>query len=497
SQNVQLFKSGILIDEAPIQIPSGGGARDIKFELQNPEIGSFTYRVYVPPLEGEIHKEDNEYEVSVLVIDPKNRLLYVEGPPRWESKYLSRALKANSQILSLGFIRGPQGKFMTFGVKGSMTADMREDQLAFFKIVVLGNLTAEELGAERVKNLIKFVDTGGSLILLGGANAWGPDGFIKTDLRKIMPVKSYSTQIIEGEYDVVLTEDAKSHSVFAATDPHLWNVVPPILSVFPNAVLSLGAQGLVSANTPSGNHTIIAAHRYGDGKVVAILTDSLWKWVLNEKALEYKPYQRFWDQLLSWAMPEKAEIESQIFDIWADREQLFLGEKLKVRARKTNRGEEIGKGLAVTCEITATDKRKIPFKMNDEYVVTPSGESFPGYAVEYEAEKAGLHYATAVMVVDGKRVESDPISFFVKPFTPESVPRAANFEVLKHLAINSGGKHYLNIEELNNALSAQNFSSIEQEKVRYESLWERWLVIGFLIGLLSASWILRKLRNMP
>lgn len=497
SQIVQLFKDNVKIDEVPIQIPAGGGAREVTFELENPEIGAYTYRVYVPPLEGEANKEDNEYEVSVLVIDAKNRLLYVEGPPRWESKYLSRALKANKQVISLGFIRGPMGKFMTFGTRGSMTAEMREDQLVFFKIIILGNLNAAELGPQRARSLVKFVDSGGSLILLGGTEAWGPNGFTKTALKKILPVKSFDTQIIEGEYAVSLTDDAKTHGAFATTDPDLWNVIPPVLSVFPNATLSLGAQGLVTAHTPQGEQTVIASHRYGDGKVVAILTDSLWKWVLNEKSLEYKPYQRFWDQLLAWAMPEKEELDSKMLDIWTDREQLFLGEKVKIRARKTARGEKAGEGLAVRCETITPDKRKIPFDMNSEYVVTPDGRSFPGFAIEYEARKPGLHYVTAIMEIDGKRVESDPISFFVKPFTPESVPRAANFSVLKYLANNSDGKYFASIEDLNDELATLNFAAIEQEKVDYKSLWEQWLIISGLVALLSAGWVLRKLRDMP
>jgi len=39
---------------------------------------------------------DNEFAVNVQVVDAKrNRCLYVEGPPRWESKYLTRVLRAS------------------------------------------------------------------------------------------------------------------------------------------------------------------------------------------------------------------------------------------------------------------------------------------------------------------------------------------------------------------------------------------------------------------
>ena len=493
AQNVELFRDGVLIDEVPIQLPAGGGSRQAEFELLHPEIGSFTYRVHVPPLEDESNRKDNEYEVSVQVIDAANRLLYVEGVPRWESKYLSRALRSNKQVSTLGFIKGARGEFMHFGTRGSMTTEMREDQLAFFKIVILGNLDATDLNPQRVDNLMKFVLTGGSLILLGGTEAWGPEGFIKTQLRKVMPVKSWGTQIVEGTFPVELTDEGRSHAAFAATDKDLWDVVPPVLSVFPDATLSPTAESLVNAMTPVGPQPIIATHRYGEGKVAVTMTDSLWKWVLSEENLEYEPYRRFWDQLLSWAMPEEEETDVRQIDVWTDREQIFLGEEVEIKARRTDSES----GGAMTCMITTPAERRMTFKMDVEHVATPSGKSYPGFSTRFKADQPGIHQVVAGMDADGRKIESDPISFFVKPFTPESVPRAANSGALKLLARSSGGKYCSNVRELNDALSSLSFSSSEQEQVEHSSLWERWPVIGLLIALLSAGWLLRKMKDMP
>ncbi|MEM7392145.1 MAG: VWA domain-containing protein, partial [Verrucomicrobiota bacterium] len=115
---VRLFKDGVMQQELPTQVPEDGGSRQVVFELTHNEIGVFTYRVFVPPLEGESNTNDNEYAVSVQVIDAKNRLIYVEGPPRWESKYLKRALQANRQATPLIFITGPGGKPRSFGSAG-------------------------------------------------------------------------------------------------------------------------------------------------------------------------------------------------------------------------------------------------------------------------------------------------------------------------------------------------------------------------------------------
>jgi len=493
--NVQLFKNGLPVNEAPTQLAEGGGAKEVSFPLQNPEIGMYSYRVYLPPLPGETHTNDNEYVVNVQVIDTKNRLLYVEGPPRWESKYLSHVLKSLKQVTPLCFVRGAKGKFLvTAGVQGSMTADMTESQLSFFKIAVLGNLNAEELGEQRALNLIKFVDDGGSLVLLGGTRAWGANGLANTPLKKLLPVKSHSP-MIEGKFAVGLTPEGKVHPAFSG-EQKFWEDVPPVLSIFPDATLSAGAECLVTASADKGPTPMIVAQRYGQGKVVALYTDSLWRWQLDPKANENQQYQRFWEQLMVWLSPSEKEGATQKLDIFADKEQMFMGEQLEISARfSDSKGDSIP-NTTINCEITTPDKRTIPFAMNKQQVIA-AGKSFPGFATKFTAEASGLHQATAVVEVEGKKITSDPISFYVKAFTPESVPRPAKVEVLAAISQSSGGKFFENVKDMNEALSSLNFTRKEEETVKYISLWQNFIVISALIAILTIEWILRKWRNMP
>lgn len=494
--NVQLFENDVLRDEQPTQFPAEGGSREVMFELDHPETGIFTYRICVPPLPNESNTNDNEYVLSVQVVDTKNRLLYVEGAPRWEYKFLKRVLVANRQATSVIFFTGHDGKPQGVGPLGSMTADMTGLQLAFFKIVVLGNLDARELTERRAQNLVKFVDTGGSLVLLGGAKAWGADGFVKTSLRKVMPAKDYAKESIEGEapFPVQLTDTGRSHPVFAG-DPGLWDIVPPVLSVYPDVALSPGARALVSVSTPQGTQPIVVSHRYGQGKVVAVFTDSLWKWQLTPESIESKPYQRFWTQLISWLLPSEQDLGKQEIDIFADRERLFMGEEVEINARIG--GEEEAVSTTLECLMILPDKREMPYAMRPQHVVTPSGRTFPGFAMTFKAAQPGLHTATAVTRIGNRTVKSDPISFFVQPYTPESMPRPINVAVLEGIASSSKARFFESLEEMNNWLSGLNPNPIEEETAQYRTLWRRWPMVILLMLLLSVTWGARKLRNMP
>jgi len=415
--SVQLFKNDALIREAPVYIPAKGGKKEVSFRLGHPETGAYVYRIFVPPLPGESHTNDNAYAVSVRVVDTKNRLLYVEGPPRWESKYLIRMLKASSHVTPICFIRGPDKKFMTIGASGEMTADMTESELAFFKIVILGNLDAQELGRQRAMNLLKFVEDGGSLVLLGGTKAWGVSGFSQTPLKKLLPTKSHVNIPVEGKFSVALTDAGKSHRIFAG-DESSWEEIPPLLSFFPDAVLSPGAESLVVANTPKGLQTVIAAQQYGQGKVIAILTDSLWRWKLSPKSNENKQYSRFWNQLISWLSPLEEHLSPQQLDMFADKEHMLVGEEIEFSAMFAGSKGNPEEDVIVNCEITTPDNRRIPFSMAKQSVITPSGKSFPGFMAKFTAQLPGQHMARALTEINGRQIKSDPVPFLVESLNP-------------------------------------------------------------------------------
>jgi len=492
---VQLFKSGRLIEEQPVQIPADGGSREVKFELEHPQVGAYDYRIFVPPLDGESNTNDNEYVVSVRVGDSKNRLLYVEGTPRWEYKYLRRALVSNPEITPMIFFSGVDGKPRGGVPVGTMTANMDESELTFVKIVVLGNLSGKELTEARARNLVKYVEDGGSLVILGGPKVWARDGISSTSLKGILPVKKHAFEAVESTdpMPVRLTDIARSHPAFTG-DIQLWDNIPPILSVYPNTSLSAGATALVSVDSPKGSHSIVVTHRYGQGKVAVILTDTLWKWQLAPGAFKGKYYQRFWVQLISWLMPEEEEVDQDAIEAFASAERLHLGEELDIQARHSDTLTGIE---TMQCMITLPDKREVPYTMESQYVTTSTGKSHPGFTVRFKAETAGLHTAIVSAEVDGKTIAAEPVSFFVKPFTPESIPRPIDFGVLQALATASGGGYFTTLDALDKRLSDLNPNMIEDQTETYKTLWRHWILITILMALMTGSWVLRKLQNMP
>jgi hypothetical protein len=493
--NVQLYKDGALLQELPTQIPAGGGSKEVTFSLEHSAVGINTYRIFVPPLPKEVRTNDNEYVVSVQVVDAKNRLLYVEGPPRWESKYLTRVLRESQQITPVIFLRGAQGKFMTFGVQGAATPDMKEAQLSLFKMVILGNLTGEELGEERAQNLGKFVEMGGSIVLLGGSKGWDENGFAATSLKKLLPAKRFAHKPMAGEFTLGLTEQGRGHPAFAG-DPALWDKIPPVLSLYPDVAPAPAARVLVAARTDRGTYPLILTQEYGQGKVVAIFTDSLWKWQLSPEDAKNRPYQRFWNQLISWLSPKNEKTAEKDLEVFVDKEQVFVGEELEVSARWSGIAQP-PPGAKLSAEITDPDKRTIRYAMSRQNADAADAKSPGLYSYKFKTDQSGQFSVTASSEIAGRRVASEPMLFSVKPYTPESLPRPVNNAVLKAVAEASGGECFQSVDELNQKLSALKVKHAEQEVSEFHTLWQRGIILGVLIALLAVEWLVRKLRCLP
>ncbi len=493
---VQIFENGQLRAEKPTPIPDEGGERELVFEFEHPKVGVSSYRVFVPPLPGEKNKDDNEYQLNVEVSDARNRLLYVEGIPRWEYKFLRRTLLGEQQVSPIIFFTGPDGKPVGGTPVGNATPDMSPQQLAFFKIVMLGNLDAKELGDQRAKNLVKFVEDGGSLVLLGGSKAWAAGGLAGTELGKTLPVRTAGLKPLESDkaFPVKLTEAARSHPAFAG-DAALWRVIPPVLSVFTGATLSPGAQVLVTVETPQGSEPLVVTQRYGQGKVTALLTDSLWRWQLGPEAGKMKPYERFWTQLISWLLPREESLDKLRLELFADRDRVFFGEAVELHARLG--GEDPPPVDSIEAKITTPDGREVPYRMAPQQVTAPSGKTFPGYGFTFPAEAAGPHKVVATAKVKGATVTSEPFTLFVKAYSPETVPRPQKVDALEAIAKASGGQFFENVDALNDGLASLKLKATEEKFAEYRTLWREWPALLVLMTMLAGSWGLRKFRDMP
>lgn len=490
--DLNLLKDGAMIGKSSTLLPDSGEMREVDFNLDHPDTGNFVYKVEIPPLEGESHTNDNSYSLTVEVREPGKQLLYVEGIPRWESKYLMRTLSDLEIIKLLGFVKAPDGRFFTYGEREGMDLQLTRDQLSRFRIVVIGNLGTDALGPRRTEALEEFVEKGGSLIVLGGTEAWGAEGIEATGLEKLLPARGMSAaDPQEGKYPVRPTDEGRAHPVLQSLrKPEQW---PPVLSIYPSRETSRAATTLLAAETDVGQKPLVVVQPYGQGEVVVFLTDSLWRWKLDPEYSQF--YASFWKRIINWLTPEKEELKAYEVAVSANAEELYAGETITLSARLGGTAAGSASGVKMKCQIETPDERRMEYSMSRQST-SAAEQDMPNYALDYEAETPGLCQVSAVAQLEGREVSSETISFYVNSYTPETRPQPADVELLRALAENSGGR-FCKPEEVDDILSSIKPRATEEKLVEHGSLWNKLILLLLMIGLIGLEWSIRKFRNLP
>ena len=73
------------------------------------------------------------------------------------------------------------------------------------------------------------------------------------------------------------------------------------------------------------------------------------------------------------------------------------------------------------CVITFPDGRDVPYQMEPRLVTTASGQAYPGFALPFAAVTPGAYTAEATTKIEGRAQKSEPFSYFVKPYSPETI----------------------------------------------------------------------------
>jgi uncharacterized membrane protein len=495
---VVLLKNGKEQEKIAVQLPPEGGSRDVQFKLPHPEVATETYTVRIPLLPQEVQTNDNEMVVAVDVLDAKNRVLFLEDAPRFESKHLSRVLFADKDITPLAFFQIPSRKipgskeWVAYGDRQGLTFDLTLDQLRLNKIIILGDFDSEAIAPEHCRTILEFVEKGGSLILLGGQKLWGEKGISKTELSKLLPFTRSGAPALEGKFNVAWTAEGRAHPALA-NNPDLPTELPPILSVFTGATLSGGAFTLVDAQTDKGRQPVLVSRVYGQGKVLAVLTDSLWRWVMQPG--DEKPYPKFWRQIIQWMSPSESDLDKYHLELFTDAGTIAVGDPAILQSRLVIPPAETRKNWKVLCDVTTPSDRVISLTMAAHTIQASGGAEIPGYVTEFAAADPGNYKAVATVEVDGKKVVSAPCLFTVRATSQERVLKPINEKVLKAMARFSGGR-YGTLEEIDQALQDLRVNERRERKLEYRSLWQSAFVLSCLIGLLAIEWVTRKLKNM-
>src|SRR5581483_1496264 len=146
----------------------------------------------VEPLAGEENVANNAATRPILVSDAKRRILYIEGEPRWEYKFIRRAEDDDPTVQVVSMLRTSENKIYRQGISNPAELaegfPVRPEDLFGYSGIIIGSVAADYFTPLQQELLREYVDRrGGGVLFLGGREALSDGGWAASSLNDLLP----------------------------------------------------------------------------------------------------------------------------------------------------------------------------------------------------------------------------------------------------------------------------------------------------------------------
>ena len=480
------------------------------------EVGYFDYQVTIGKDVKEKIRDNNFRSVGLQVIDPKVRVLYVEGELRFEYKFLRRALSRlpNVHLRCLVELKrgtfyvqtGPQGDGDRPRRAGPQTVGFPSpDELPDYDVLIVGDIDAAAFTPEQLLAINRFVrEKGKGLVMLAGRRSFGAGAYKGTPMADTLPVK-LDLPGLQQSYDPFqprVTPDGRHHPLLrllgdAAKNRELWSRVPRLTGCTLVGTARAGAQVLLEHPTRSVSDrpvVILAAQRYGKGKSVALAVDTTWQWSFTPlgSGPQDTVHSGFWRQVVRWLTSEQPDEDKkgQLVRATCEFSRYRRGETVVLEARVLNRQRVLTSDAQVVAEITTPDGAQMTLNLQNVAKV-------PGkYVTRFPVRREGQYGITVSAHHAGSAVGHDKLAIRVEPLDLELANTRPNHELLKEIARVGGGRFYTpdHAELIARELKpSQSQSTLTTPPRR---LWHSGWLLGAVIALACGEWYWRRRYNL-
>jgi hypothetical protein len=478
-----------------VSLAREGVKQELNLSFTPEEAGAKTLTVTVPGQSGEITLSNNQKAWPIRIVDKKLKILYVEGRPRWEYRFLKNAILRDKTTLFSCILTdadpslGGEGNQPIYGFP--------RDQKALFDydILILGDIPRDFFTAVDLKNIHAFVEErGGSLITMAG-ELFMPWQYRNSDLEAALPIvvpASHREIVFRDPFQIELTDaGARNPMLFLIPNVEqnraLWQSLP---GMYWCGVADRAKPGAtVLAQHPSqtgtdGKIPLMAVEQVGEGTSFMTMVDSTWQWRFR---VGDKYFYRFWGQVVRSLTPHELPGANRFVRLTTDRATYALGEKVVLRARLLTPNFHPVRVKEVTAELERTDGQRYPVKLE------PVSGAAGVYSGEWLPPVPGA-YKAALKGPEGQRAEAIT-NVVVEASSLELDQPQQNEPLLRRVAALSGGKYLLWSEAANLPSLVPDRRQEVQTRIEHE-LWDAPLPLVLFITLLVLEWVLRKRKGL-
>ena len=479
SKEVTLGPEGIVQEETMFFNAGPAGVRRVTFALA--------------PLNGEESTANNAVDRLVSVSGTRRRILYVEGEPRWEYKFIRRAADDDKELQIVAMLRTTENKIYRQGINDPTELaegfPNKAEDLFGYDGIIIGSVEAGYFSPRQQELLREYVDQrGGGLLFLGGRYALSNGGWGASSVNELLPTflpGGKETFHRDAAFAQLTPAGADSPVMRLVDDPQKnverWKKLPYMMDYQDAGNPKPGATVLAEMSAPGhAKMPLLVTQSYGRGRTAIMATSGTWRWQMSAE-LGDPTHDLFWQQLLRWVVADSPG------RVVASMPVARLMDDGHVRLTATVRDKDY---------VVASDARVAV------HVVQPDGgtatidmapvPSTPGsFTADWTADKTGSYVAEVTAGRGSDELGRDVVTFERQNGVAENFHTEQNRDLLEKLSAETGGR-YWKAEELSKLPTEISYSEAGISVRNTKELWDMPIVFLVLLGLMAAEWLIRR-----
>jgi uncharacterized membrane protein len=492
---------GRVVGSQDVTLPRDGEPGTVRVRLMAGDVGPRLLHFRIPVQPGEMVTQNNVRDALLVVEDRREKILYIEGEPRYEMKFIRRAVVEDKNLQVVMLQRTADRKFLRLDIDNPQELaggfPKTREELFAYRGLVLGSIEASAFTPDQLRMIADFVSVrGGGLLALGGRRAFAEGGYRDTPVADALPVvldPPRSGAEFLAEVKVAPTRVGATHAVTQIADSEQasetrWGRLPPVTSVNPIRGVKPGAAVLLTgaSRTSRDPLVVLAYQRYGAGKAIALAVQDTWLWQMHaDMPVEDLTHETLWRRLLRWlvdAVPDRVMAT-------ASRDRVEPGERVDVTTTVRDKTYLDVNDAGVKARIVRPSGAETEQPM--EFVVDRPGE----YRTSVPVEDEGLCEVRVEATRGTESAGADVAYVRSAPSDGEYFDAAMRAPLLRRLAEETGGRFY----------TPDTVASLPEDVtylgrgvtvVDEKELWDMPALLAALVGLLAGEWFLRRARGL-
>jgi uncharacterized membrane protein len=450
----------------------------------------------VDALPGEENVANNAVTRLINVESDKRRVLYFEGEPRWEYKFIRRAEDEDRIVQLVPMLRTTENKIYRQNIQDPKElADgfpTRPESLFAYQALVIGSVEATYFSPAQRELIREFVDRrGGGLLLLGGRFSLADGGWGVSNLADLLPVVlpvAKNTFHVEPATVELTPAGVDSNITRLVDDPaanaERWKKLPHLIDYQEPGVPKPGAAVLAEMNVEGRKMPLLVTENYGRGRTAVLATSGTWRWQMNLPVGD-QTHTLFWQQLLRWLVADSpGHVVSSV------PSQVLLDDG-RVALTADVRGEDFQPVVDARVEAHIIGPGGLAARVE----MTPVPEMPGSFQAEWTADRSGSYLTEVTAQRGSQQIGRDVLTFQRVDGVAENFHTEQNRDLLDRLASQTGGR-YWRPQDLSKLPEEISYSEAGVSSRETREIWNMPAVFLFILLVRSAEWLVRRRRGI-